>query len=77
MCMKSRCNDHIKHHTSIFMRSKHIWEFHKSFAKLWDVVEAAVLVPYMIIRAPAKVLSDQGFNFESNIIKGLCELMGI
>ena len=30
-----------------------------------------------IFRAPAKLLSDQGANFESNIIKEPCELIGI
>ena len=30
-----------------------------------------------IFRAPAKILSDQGTNFVSNIISELCELMGI
>ena len=30
-----------------------------------------------IFRAPAKLLSDRGTNFESNIIKELCELIGI
>ena len=30
-----------------------------------------------IFGALAKLLGDQGTNFESNIIKGLCELMGI
>ena len=30
-----------------------------------------------IFRAPAKLLSDQGANSESNIIRELCELMGI
>ena len=30
-----------------------------------------------IFRAPAKLLSDWGANFESNIIKELCELMDI
>ena len=30
-----------------------------------------------IFGAPAKLLSDWGTNFESNIIKELCELMGI
>ena len=30
-----------------------------------------------IFGAPAKLLSDWGANFESNIIRGLCELMGI
>ena len=30
-----------------------------------------------IFRAPAKLLSNWGTNFESNIIKELCELMGI
>ena len=30
-----------------------------------------------IFRAPAKLLSDGGDNFESNIIKELCELMSI
>ena len=33
---------------------------------------------YMLIfGAPAKLLSDQRANFESNIISDLCELMGI
>ena len=31
----------------------------------------------LIFRAPAKILSDHGTNFESNIISELCELMGI
>ena len=31
----------------------------------------------LIFRAPAKLLSDWGANFESNIFSGLCELMGI
>ena len=31
----------------------------------------------LIFGALAKLLSDQGANFESNIIKELCELMGI
>ena len=30
-----------------------------------------------ITGAPAKLLSDKGANFESNIIRELCELMGI
>ena len=30
-----------------------------------------------IFQAPSKLLSDQGTNFESNIIKDLCQLMGI
>ena len=30
-----------------------------------------------IFGAPAKLLSDQDTNFESNIIKELCELIGI
>ena len=30
-----------------------------------------------IFRAPAKLLSDQGANFESNIIREFCKLMGI
>ena len=30
-----------------------------------------------IFRAPAKLLSDWGANFESNISRELCELMGI
>ena len=30
-----------------------------------------------IFRAPAKLLSDQGATSESNIIRELCELMGI
>ena len=30
-----------------------------------------------IFRAPGKLLSDEGANYESNIIKKLCELMGI
>ena len=30
-----------------------------------------------ILRAPAKLLSDWGANFKSNIISELCELMGI
>ena len=29
-----------------------------------------------IFGAPAKILSDQGTNFESNIINELCEFMG-
>ena len=31
----------------------------------------------LIFGAPAKFLSDEGANFKSNIIKELCELMGI
>ena len=31
----------------------------------------------LIFGAPAKLLSDQGGNFESNIIKEVCELMGM
>ena len=31
----------------------------------------------LIFRAPAKLLSDQVANFEINIIRELCELMGI
>ena len=31
----------------------------------------------LIFRAPAKLLSDWGANFESNIIRELCKLMGI
>ena len=31
----------------------------------------------LIFGALAKLLSDQGANFESNIISELCELMGI
>ena len=31
----------------------------------------------LIFGVPAKLLSDWGVNFESNIIKELCELMGI
>ena len=31
----------------------------------------------LVFRAPAKLLSDWGTNFESNIIKELCELMDI
>ena len=30
-----------------------------------------------IFRAPSKLLSDQGANFKSNIVKELCEFMGI
>ena len=46
----SDCNDQIEHHASIFMRSKNIWKFHKSFAISWKVVEAAILVLYMILK---------------------------
>ena len=31
----------------------------------------------LIFRAPAKLLSDWGAKFESNVIKELCEFMGI
>ena len=31
----------------------------------------------LIFKALAKLLSDKGVNFESNIIQELCELMGI
>ena len=31
----------------------------------------------LIFGAPAKLLSDSGANFESNIIRELCELMGM
>ena len=31
----------------------------------------------LIFGAPAKLLNDQGANFESNIISKLCELVGI
>ena len=31
----------------------------------------------LIFRAPAKLLSDEGATFESNIISELCELMDI
>ena len=48
--MKSRCNDQIQYHGSIFMRNKNIWEFHRSFTTLWKVVEAAVLVIYMFVK---------------------------
>ena len=30
----------------------------------------------LIFRAPAKLLSDQGANIESNIIRELCKFMG-
>ena len=30
-----------------------------------------------IFRAPAKLLNNRGANFESNIIRELCKLMGI
>ena len=43
----------------------------KTFAKfLWQGYIS-------IFRAPAKLLRDQGANFKSNVIKGLCELIGI
>ena len=48
--LKSGCNDQIEHHASIFMRCKIIWEFYKTFAILWKVVEAVVLVLYMIMK---------------------------
>ena len=43
----------------------------KTFAKLlWEGY-------ILIFRAPAKLLSDWGNSFESNVIKELCELIGI
>ena len=56
--MKSGCNDQIKYHASIFMRSKNAWEFHKSFVISWKVVEAVVLVLYMILKYELNLLKE-------------------
>ena len=60
--------DHFKKHILAFMTPH---QTVKTIARfLWQGYIS-------IFGAPAKLLSDQGTNFESNIIKELCEHMGI
>ena len=55
--------------------TRHIMAMSDQMAK---TVAKFLLQGYIsIFRAPAKLLSDQGANFKSNIISELCELMGI
>ena len=60
--------DHFTKHIMAYMTPD---QTVKTFAKfLWQGY-------ILIFREPAKLLSDQGAKFENNIIRELCELMGI
>ena len=60
--------DHFTRHTMAYVTPDQIAETVAKF--LWQGYIS-------IFRAPAKLLSDRGTTFESNIINDLCELMSI
>ena len=60
--------DHFTRHVMVYLTLDHTAKTVARF--LWQGY-------ILTFRAPAKLLSDQGANFESNIISKLCEFMGI